>query len=351
MGDDNQCGLDRLINKVSFNKDTVGDNVVDAWRDCLAAFFQVEPQKSDAPVVDTHINIYSLHDIVCIEQEFNAAQFIRDSKRIAHFDNDCIGLCLWLDGKNDVDNAGKTVSAKGSAFLMDIGKPVVTNATTSRCLSMALPKPLVAQYGLNPNTLAGVSLAADNYKFHILQSVLLATFNSLPYIQQSESESIAHGLVALICSLFSQAGGQASQESSTAFTHATHKTVLDYIEKNLANPQLGINMIVRALPYSRSVLYRQFIAYGGIAVYIRQQRLKRCYKAITLAQYQSHSIFSIAQSWGFSNSSHFGRVFKAYFGLSPGEARERAVTEHYANPQLTACKDEIKRVTDWFSSF
>lgn len=334
------------IDQICFNEDIVGDEIEDLWREIMTPFFQVEPGRSKGSQKKNYINVYSLDNIVCIDQQFNASRFIRDRKRISSFDNDCIGLCLWLDGKNNVDNAGSSISVNNAAFLMDMGKPVTSQASDSRCLSLALPKPLLAEYGLNINKLGGLSLDSRDPRFSILRGALLGTFQALPYTGQAQSETIANALGALIGGLFS---GADFVVSTNAVEAAAHHAVLDYIQQNLANPKLDVAMISKALPYSRSTLYRQFSPEGGIAQYIRSERLKCCYIDIASPLNRSRSVSAIANSWGFTNASHFSRLFKQYFGLSPSDAQEAENNDHSQNAAANEPKDKVKQVINWFS--
>jgi AraC-like DNA-binding protein len=347
-GDGVNSSQDPQISRLSFNTENVGEAVVDVWRESMAPFFHIEPKKNTRPEKDTYIDIYALGDLLCIEHQFNDSLFIRDRKRIASFDNDCIGFCLWLDGKTELDLAGKYVSAKQSAFLMDIGKPVIADAASSRCFSLAIPKPLLALHGLNPNALGGLSLESDDPRLAILCGTLRGVMQALPQIRQSQTESISHALSALIGGLFSPSEFGLSIPAVEA---AVDNLVIDYIHKHLADPALDINMIARDLPFSRSSLYRQFTGEGGIAQFIREERLKRCYKAIASPSNLAVSLQRIAQSWGFSNSSHFSRLFKQYFNVSPNAVREQANAGDGVGAPLSSKTNEeqVQQAIKWFS--
>jgi AraC-like DNA-binding protein len=337
---------DSLLNRISFNHETVGNDHLEVWRDSLATLFQVEPDLSLPQVNDAYIDFYSLNSIVCIDQKFGAARFIRDHKKIAQYDNDIIGLCLWLDGSNNVDNAGVKISAKNSAFLMDFGKPINTSATASRCLSLAMPKTLLARYGLNINKLGGLSLSTDNPKFLILNSTLQSTFKALPSVKLTQAESISHALAAIVAGLF---GHSENTLSKPILDKAICQTVEDYIQQNLANPKLDVSMIANALPFSRSNLYRKFSVRGGLANHIRKERLKRCYQAIGESTNQSLNVIDIAHSWGFTNGSHFSRLFRECFGISPTDLRDKVINDREkSSPHKTRYR-EVEEVNAWFT--
>lgn len=76
-----------------------------------------------------------------------------------------------------------------------------------------------------------------------------------------------------------------------------------------------------ALGVSRSRLYRIFEPLGGVASYIRRQRLLRTRDALSDIA-DTRSISRIAEEWGFVDASAYSRTFEHEFGISPKEARD-----------------------------
>ncbi|MDW3648918.1 MAG: helix-turn-helix transcriptional regulator [Bacteroidia bacterium] len=88
----------------------------------------------------------------------------------------------------------------------------------------------------------------------------------------------------------------------------TNKLSLQYL-----SDQLGVHPvhISRAAPKYLSM---------SVGEYIRKEKLK---KAIPLLYSPSLSLTEIAYQSGFSDQSHFNRVFKSYFGMNPGDYRKK----------------------------
>lgn len=59
-----------------------------------------------------------------------------------------------------------------------------------------------------------------------------------------------------------------------------------------------------------------------MASQIQQQRLEKCYQTLTSFNMKHLKISEIAFYWGFNNQSHFSRLFKKAYGVSPKQARE-----------------------------
>lgn len=67
---------------------------------------------------------------------------------------------------------------------------------------------------------------------------------------------------------------------------------------------------------------------GGVANYVRESRLRRCKDQITDPRFARHHLSEIAFQWGFQHVTTFNRNFRHAFGMTPGEARERALASN-----------------------
>jgi AraC-like DNA-binding protein len=106
---------------------------------------------------------------------------------------------------------------------------------------------------------------------------------------------------------------------------ATFVTIRHHIDQTLRSPTLSAETLATTFGLSRASLYRLFEPVGGVASYIRKSRLNRAYQDIVAAEYSNRRIGPIAYRLGFKNLSAFNRLFKNTYGVSPKEARERAI--------------------------
>lgn len=93
------------------------------------------------------------------------------------------------------------------------------------------------------------------------------------------------------------------------------------ITSRLVDRSLTPEAICCEIGISRSRLYRLFEPLGGVAAYIRHQRLVRTRSAISSIE-DVRPISRIAEEWGFDDPSAFSRAFKHEFGMTPKEVRE-----------------------------
>lgn len=96
--------------------------------------------------------------------------------------------------------------------------------------------------------------------------------------------------------------------------------IQDQIDTNLT---LSLKEISQSLNVHPSYLSREFSKYFdnlSFGDYIRKLRIE---KALQLLNNPDHSLAEIAYLTGFSDQSHFNRVFKRYMGKNPSEFRKK----------------------------
>ena len=102
------------------------------------------------------------------------------------------------------------------------------------------------------------------------------------------------------------------------WAHELKEIIQDQIDTSLSLKEISKNLEI-----SPSYLSREFSKYFGdmsFGEYIRKQRIE---KAIDLMQTPSCSLTEIAYLTGFSDQSHFTRIFKKHIGQSPSAYRKK----------------------------
>ena len=96
------------------------------------------------------------------------------------------------------------------------------------------------------------------------------------------------------------------------------------VEALLSDPSLSPAMVAGGVGISTRHLHRLFRQRGvSFATYIRTRRLQHCRDDLADPDLGALRLTEIAYRWGFSDSSHFSRCFKAAFGCTAREFRAR----------------------------
>lgn len=99
--------------------------------------------------------------------------------------------------------------------------------------------------------------------------------------------------------------------------------VVNFVEQHLADPDLNVTSIARALGYSKRALHQLFVDdVTTVSRMIWERRLERCRGELIDPARIDDTITDIAHRWGFGDSQHFSKSFRARFGTCPRSYRK-----------------------------
>ncbi|MFD9430800.1 helix-turn-helix transcriptional regulator [Streptomyces sp. NPDC060002] len=101
--------------------------------------------------------------------------------------------------------------------------------------------------------------------------------------------------------------------------------VLEYVELQLTDPNLSPEVIARAHHISVRYLHKLFKDEGTtVGRWILRRRLEECRRDLMRYGRGGRTIAAVAARWGFLSATHFSRVFRSAYGMSPREWRDTA---------------------------
>jgi len=130
-------------------------------------------------------------------------------------------------------------------------------------------------------------------------------------------------LVDLIAAALAVRTGQTQALPPETRRRAGLLQVKAFIRQRLADPRLSVADIAAAHHLSVRSLQRLFAAEGETAGgWARRQRLERCRRDLLDPALRDRPAAAIGARWGFIDATHFGRAFRARYGMPPAEFRE-----------------------------
>ncbi|ANS69732.1 regulatory protein [Streptomyces lincolnensis] len=105
--------------------------------------------------------------------------------------------------------------------------------------------------------------------------------------------------------------------------------ITQYVRRHLADPDLSAARIAAAHGISVRHLYAVLSRSGiSLGAWIRARRLAECRRVLAGPNGRLRTIAAIGRSWGFVDATHFSKVFKQAYGISPRTWRD----QHHARP-------------------
>jgi len=215
-----------------------------------------------------------------------------------------------------------TVTCPGDICIADMTRPFATRTDGCENISMVVHHGALGLDEPRLDGLHGLVLRRETLAAQLLGEHARMLVERLPQAGADDALAVARatGLMmgGLIAPSLQESGARASVAVAALFR------IKRFIRANLAHPELGPDMVARAMGMSRASLYRAFAPLGSIGDFIRRQRLERVLSDLGAPAQRGKSIAEIAYGWGFADWSTFSRAFKAAFGITPSEARAGA---------------------------
>ncbi len=250
---------------------------------------------------------------------FIASLFV-DSYSVSQASDGSTGLQIAMEETPDIIISD--IKMPGEIDGYTLCREIKQNPSTSH-----LPVVLLTAKTLDENKIYGYECGADAYLCKPFSpDVLIACVNNLATKRQQTASMV-----------LATAGHTADGETPIAATQEPDLSPLDkrfleklyaYLESNLDNSELNVNMLGRELGFSRTNFYRKVKALTGVSPtdLLRVYRLNR---AAELLLSREFTVGEVAEKIGFVSQSHFSSLFRKHFGVSP----RAYVAEHF--PQYT----------------
>ena len=117
-----------------------------------------------------------------------------------------------------------------------------------------------------------------------------------------------------------------------AFTLLTAENLIDVRICDIAYPELSLAKVAQSLSISARYLQRLLESSGtSFTAHVTELRLKHAFTLLTAENLIDVHICDIALQAGFSDISHFNRLFRSRFGETPKGVRANQQTACHAN--------------------
>jgi AraC-like DNA-binding protein len=334
-----------------FHTDTLApDERFAAWRESVGVFLEsrLSPQ-ADPARFHGNVESYLLDDVVLSRPRAGGQKFDRPSGRIARDGIDHYMIQLFVRGNTDISLARRRLHGGEKRIVgFDLGEVLDSFNADFDILCVIVPRARLAPLLDRPDSVHTQMPSPESGGGHLLAEFLPTLFETLPDLAPSQSASASRALTELIATAFN--GAEFAAGDTPAFAErALELKAKRFVKNRLAERTLGPEEIAAASGLSRSALYRLFKESGGVALYIREQRLRRCFADLVSRRDPHVQVAQIAWRWGFSDAAHFSRLFKERFGCTPSEARELAGLR--AGPQAPRLDPRIgdRRYEEWIA--
>jgi AraC family transcriptional regulator, positive regulator of tynA and feaB len=296
------------------------------WLDVATkAFVRHEFHSSTGPSFTGALRGGPLAGLGVATVECDPCEVGRTALDIARDHCDDLLVCLQQAGTVVfVQDGRRAVNERGSFVLLDTRRPYTqVFQTHTKTMVVKVPRQMLEARLGSVAPLTARTMEADNPIAGLASGFLSMLPGRLDTLDGPVGVTIAEQALDLVALAFSVETQQSasSLSSSRAITLLRLKSI---IESRLYEPDLRPAAVAAEAGISIRYANALLSAEGtSLERCILDRRLERCRRALEDPRQAHRTIGEIAFAWGFSDLSHFGRRFKAAFGVPPGEYRRQ----------------------------
>ena len=266
-----------------------------------------------------------------VDSRITDVEYDRTPAHIARGGMDHYHVTLCLEGEMRFSSGRREVTlGPGDIVLLDMAQPNRTvlrgGGGRTHLRAIILSRAMLAPRLAHPDAATAILLSSDHPHARLLASHFAAL--GLPPQPEAEAGTVEATVEAIADLIAAAAGGTADIVAGVerAERHLYLTMIKRRIAINLETDALTVEELCRHFQISRATLYRLFEADGGLAHYVREQRLHLAFRRLISPAAQDDRLIDLAVEMRFSSDSTFIRAFRRKFGLTPGELRELADT-------------------------
>jgi AraC-like DNA-binding protein len=295
------------------------------WTDMVCStYVQLEcDAASGARTIEGQIGAQQLATLQ-LSQVISTPQVVRrTAAKIARSGEDYFLVSIQTRGEGVIAQDGRTARlAVGDFALYDSTRPYELRFDSPfeqyvlRLPGATLRTALRDTHTLTATTVSG-QRGAGHLMIDMIQTLAADAGTLAPESAAAVAESVSHILIAGLSSL-----PAARQRPVSQLTALHREQIKACIAQRLRDPSLSVAAIAAQLRLAPSTLHRAWTGQAcSIAQSIWAQRLDAARIDLCKPALRRRSVSEIAFSWGFNDTAHFSRAFRARFGCSARELR------------------------------
>jgi AraC-like DNA-binding protein len=256
----------------------------------------------------------------------DACEVVRSPSDVARADSDDLLLCLQSSGRGIFAQDGRqAVNEQGSFLLIDSRRPFsIIFPERIRSITFKVSRQgLEARVG-NISGLTARPLSPEAAVGGLASGFLSMLPSRLDAFEGAACTKLAEQALDLVALAVSEQLGQTGAPLSSIRSTALFrlKSVIEaHLRDSKLRPAAAAAEAGISVRYANALLSQEG---SSVERYILHRRLERCRQALEDTARAPRLIGGIAFDWGFSDLSHFGRRFRAAYGMTPGEYRRHA---------------------------
>jgi AraC-like DNA-binding protein len=251
----------------------------------------------------------------------SSMHFERSQANIVDGD-DSVGIIVCSPSRSQMSQRGQEIELRaGDAIALLHAEPATVTYVEGWQFGLAVPRDALIQRVRDVEALTMRPISHRTEALRLLMTYLKSTFKESALVVPKLRDTVVthiHDLAALAIGECAPLG----ESNASAVVAARHNAVLDHIATHFQDPGLSLEIVARGQGISPRYLQRLMASSGtSFTERVNELRLQRAFELVSGRHTSAQRISDIALEVGFSDVSHFNRLFRARFGVSPRGVR------------------------------
>jgi AraC-like DNA-binding protein len=248
----------------------------------------------------------------------------RTRSRISRANEDFILIALGKRGAGAVLQDGReTIIRPGEFAFYDTTRPYELQFNDNFTQTIfQIPREKLHRRFAGTQGLTAVTFTPDRPVERLAYQFISAVAEVAGQLDQDTALRLSDQAIDLVAMALSE------RQGASPLSTSTHRSALlcrlkAHVLAHLPNPELSLTETAAALGISPRYVNSLFAdELTSFQRYVLAQRLEHCRRDLSSPAHAHRHIGEIAFAWGFCDLSHFGRVFREHFGMSPRDWRQ-----------------------------
>ena len=261
--------------------------------------------------------------IVCASGTDIVGEVVRTPRLIRRSDPDFCKIDLQLSGRTVLDQDGSQAELPAGTFtFVDLSRPCQLAGGLNGVVAVMFPRSLLPLRYRDTRQLAGVTFQAPDASSALVAGLVGQVVGRLEDYSGPAGQRVGTAIFDLITAALLERLDRATQITPDRRLRVLTWQVKTFIEDRLADPELTPGQIAAAHHISLRYLYKIFeTQQTSVGSWIRSRRLEHCHRDLADPALRGQPVSTIGGRWGLVDATHFARVFKAQYGVTPSEYR------------------------------
>jgi AraC-like DNA-binding protein len=297
----------------------------DVWHDAVShAFVPLEATCRSADQFGGELALQRVGPVQLSEVSGGAVDVERSPRTIRCADPGYLKLGMQLRGYCLVTQDGREAPlVPGDFALYDTHRPYRLSFDSEfQMLVVMFPRELLNVRQQDLAKLTARRISGRSGLGGLISPFLTSLAGKLQDEEVAPTFALSTAVLDVLTAAFSEQLERESAVSPETHRHALILRIKAFIDERLDDPELSTAVVAAAHHISHRYLQKLFEADGTtVTEWIRRRRLAHCSRELVDPRFVSAPISTIAARWGLVDASHFSKIFRTAYGMSPREFR------------------------------